>query len=30
MKLKMELEKTYKSLEEKNDLLVNQMCRNFG
>lgn len=30
MKLKMELEKTYKSLEEKNELLVTQMCRNFG
>lgn len=30
MKLKMELERTYKSLEEKNELLVTQMCRNFG
>ena len=30
MKLKFELEKTYKSLEEKNELLIAQMCKNFG
>lgn len=30
MKLKIELEKTHRSLEEKNDLLIAQMCKNFG
>ena len=30
MKLKTELEKTYESLEKKNELLVNSMSMNFG
>jgi IQ domain-containing protein H len=30
MKLKIELEKTFANLEAKNELLINQMCRNFG
>ena len=30
MKLKIELEKTYESLEKKNELLVNSMSMNFG
>ena len=30
MKLKIELEKTYANLEAKNELLINQMSRNFG
>ena len=30
MKLKMELEKTFESLEKKNEILVNSMSMNFG